>query len=123
MFAKLFKTKPLLIYLIGSLCILIGLYFGYQYYINNRVVKIEKMTDSGLTPDSDADDVKPDQVKPDQVPEEPAYKKNKITSEILPFASTSSVGPPTSGVAFNSAAGEPIEGMQSNTNPVQTFKF
>ena len=118
MFAKLFKTKPLLIYLIGSLCILIGLYFGYQYYINNRVVKIEKMTDSELVAESESD-----VVNPDQVSEEPAYKKNKITSEILPFASTSSVGPPTSGVAFNSDVGGPIEGMQSNTNPVQTFKF
>ena len=116
MFAKLLKSKPLLIYLIGGLCVFIGVYFGYQYYVNT-VVKIEKMTDSAtISTNDDGDESTDDSNQLD----EPAYKKNKIGSSILPFAAKSSVGPPTSGVAFNSEDDSPeddlskdgVEGMQ-----------
>ena len=131
MFAKLFKSKPLLIYLIGGLCVFIGVYFGYQYYVNT-VVKIEKMTDSATIKTSDDDD---ESTAESNKLDEPAYKKNKNGSSILPFAAKSSVGPPTSGVAFNSEDDSPeddlskdgVEGMQEgnqkgNSQPTK-FKF
>lgn len=134
MFAKLFKSKPLLIYLIGGLCVFIGVYFGYQYYVNT-VVKIEKMTDSATIKTSDDNEDDDESTAESNKLDEPAYKKNKNGSSILPFAAKSSVGPPTSGVAFNSEDDSPeddlskdgVEGMQEgnkkgNSQPTK-FNF
>jgi len=123
MFAKLLKSKPLLIYLFGVLFILIGVYFGYQYYVKN-VVEIKQVSDSDIQKKSDdnSDD------NSDKKIEKPAYTQNKITS-ILPVAAISSVGPQTVGIAFNSD--KEIEGMENNNetdneskkSSIKTYKF
>ena len=123
MFAKLLKSKPLLIYLFGVLFILIGVYFGYQYYVKN-VVEIKQVSDSDIQKKSDdnSDD------NSDKKIEKPAYTQNKITS-ILPVAAISSVGPQTVGIAFNSD--KEIEGMENHDeldnepkkSSIKTYKF
>lgn len=127
MFAKLLKSKPLLIYLFGVLFILIGVYFGYQYYVKN-VVEIKQISDSDIQKKSDdkSDDKSED--NSDKKIEKPAYTQNKITS-ILPVAAISSVGPQTVGIAFNSD--KEIEGMENNDelnneskkSSIKTYKF
>ena len=131
MFAKLLKSKPLLIYLFGVLFILIGVYFGYQYYVKN-VVEIKQVSDSDIQKklDDNSDDKSDDNSddNSDKKIEKPAYTQNKITS-ILPVAAISSVGPQTVGIAFNSD--KEIEGMENHDeldnepkkSSIKTYKF